>query len=83
MVILILAIAPICSAHRGVTLVLEGRVTKQETKQGVVLQPYYFDHYWATAFFFCEPFLRGEDYPVLVEIWVNEDDEIYDYAGRD
>lgn len=47
-------------------------------KQGVVLQPYYFEHYGDTAFFFCEPYLRGEDYPVLVRIWDNEDDKIYD-----
>ena len=32
-----------------------------------------------TSFFiFDEPFLRGEDYPALVRIWDNEEDDIYD-----
>ena len=48
------------------------------TKREEIIYPYYFEHYGDTAFFFCEPVLRGEDYPVLVEIWDNEeDDEIY------
>ena len=25
-----------------------------------------------------EPYLRGEDYPVLVKIWDNQEDDIYD-----
>lgn len=25
-----------------------------------------------------EPFLRGEDYPVLVQVWDNKEDDIYD-----
>lgn len=29
-------------------------------------------------YIFHEPFLRGEDYPTLVELWDNEEDSIYD-----
>jgi len=25
-----------------------------------------------------EPYLRGEDYPALVEVWNNQEDDIYD-----
>ena len=25
-----------------------------------------------------EPYLRGDDYPTLVEVWNNQEDEIYD-----
>jgi len=30
------------------------------------------------TFFIYEPFLRGEDYPALVHIWDNKDDDIFD-----
>lgn len=30
------------------------------------------------AFFIYQPFLRGEDYPALVQVWDNRDDDIFD-----
>ena len=30
------------------------------------------------AYFIWQPFLRGEDYPALVNVWDNKDDDIFD-----
>lgn len=30
------------------------------------------------TFFYYQPFLRGEDYPALAQVWDNKEDGIYD-----